>query len=58
MISGNYLERYIMLRLVRISSQMSTSVPFPKFEEVFNSLLANNTKAVVLFTSDKNEDGV
>ncbi len=47
-----------MLRLVRISSQMSTSVPFPKFEEVFNSLLANNTKAVVLFTSDKNEDGV
>lgn len=43
-----------MLRLVRISLHMTTSVPFPKFEEVFDSLLANQTKAIVLFTSDKN----
>lgn len=46
-----------MIRLARISYLMSTSVPFPKFEEVFDSLVANKTKAIVLFTSDKNEDG-
>ena len=46
-----------MFRLVRISSQMTTVVPFDKFEEVFEGMLANQTKAIVLFTSDKNQDG-
>ena len=36
---------------------MSKVVPFDKFEEVFEPLVANQTKAIVLFTSDKNEDG-
>ena len=47
----------IMLRLVNIRSHMTNVVPFDKFEEVFEGMLANQTKAVVLFTSDKNQDG-
>ncbi|CAM6005032.1 unnamed protein product [Sphagnum balticum] len=36
---------------------MATSVPLDRFEEVFDKLLAQETRAVVLFTSDRNEDG-
>jgi thiol-disulfide isomerase/thioredoxin len=46
-----------MIRLARISYQMATSVPFNNAEEVLDSLVANKTRAVVLFTSDKNQDG-
>lgn len=46
-----------MIRLIRISYHMSKVVPFEKFEEVFEPLVANETKAIVLFTSEKNNDG-
>lgn len=36
---------------------MTNIVPFNKFEEVFEGLVTNQTRAVVLFTSEKNEDG-
>ena len=46
-----------MLRLSLIKGHMTTVVPFNKFEEVFEPLVAEKKKAIVLFTSDKNQDG-
>lgn len=46
-----------MLRLVNISYRMTQTIPFNKFEEVFESLQKEEKKAVLLFTSDKNQDG-
>lgn len=36
---------------------MSITIPFDKFEETFEKLVANQTKAVFVITSEKNADG-
>lgn len=36
---------------------MTTIIPVNKFEEVFEQLVADKKKAVLLFSSDKNQDG-
>ena len=46
-----------MLRLANISYRMSQTIPFNKFEEVFENLQKEEKKFVALFTSDKNQDG-
>ena len=46
-----------MLRLTTISARMTNVVPFNKFEEVFDAMVAEKKKAVILFSSDKNQDG-
>ena len=43
-----------MLRLTTISAHMTNIVPFNKFEEVFDTMVAEKKKAVILFSSDKN----
>ena len=36
---------------------MTNVIPFNKFEEFFEPLVAEKKKAIILFSSDKNEDG-
>ena len=43
-----------MLRLTIISARMTNVVPFSKFEEVFDTMVAEKKKAIILFSSDKN----
>ena len=46
-----------MIRLANISAKMTNVIPSSKFEEFFEPLVAEKKKAIILFSSDKNEDG-